>query len=92
MTDQFVINNGVLVDHTISSETEVDVVIPHGVIAIRDEAFADCSSLQTVIIPGTVNKIATNAFEGCDNLTIYAPASSYAEQFAKEKGIPFVIT
>jgi hypothetical protein len=27
---------------------------------------------------------------GCRKLTIYAPAGSYAEQYAKENNIPFV--
>ena len=34
MTDQFIINNGVLVDHGISSEAEIDVVIPQGLLQL----------------------------------------------------------
>ena len=30
-----------------------------------------------------------SAFDGCPYLTIHAPAGSYAEQYAKEHGIPF---
>ena len=30
------------------------------------------------------------AFVDCPNLTIHAPAGSYAEQYAKENHIPFV--
>ena len=30
-----------------------------------------------------------HAFSGSDKLTIYAPAGSYAQSFAEEKGIPF---
>ena len=35
-------------------------------------------------------KYVKNAFEGCENLTIYAPTDSTAEQFAKRNNIPFV--
>ena len=31
-----------------------------------------------------------SAFDDCPNLTIHAPAGSYAEQYAKEHNIPFV--
>jgi hypothetical protein len=43
-----------------------------------------------VHLPGSVSNIAKDAFEGCTNCTIHAPAGSYSEQYAKENNIPFV--
>ncbi|MBR2468528.1 MAG: leucine-rich repeat protein, partial [Clostridia bacterium] len=33
-----------------------------------DGAFADCSSLESITIPGTVRSIGVGAFEKCSNL------------------------
>ena len=45
------------------------LVIPHGVTAIGDYAFQDCTSLVTVSIPDSVTEIRSNAFKGCNSLT-----------------------
>lgn len=37
--------------------------------AIRYDAFKDCTSLKSVIIPDGVRSIGSNAFSGCGNLT-----------------------
>lgn len=69
------------------------VSIPNSVISIKDNAFAKCTSLKEVHMTNSVTDIAEGAnpsFEDCDNLTIYAPAGSYAEQYAKNNNIPFV--
>lgn len=72
------------------------ITIPHGVTTLCENAFSGCSSLKEVHIPDSVTEIAENsnssysAFDDCDNLTIYAPAGSYAEQYAKDNNIPFV--
>ena len=42
------------------------------------------------MIPGSVNKIADDAFEGCPNIVIYCNYYSYASAYAISKGIPFV--
>lgn len=36
-----------------------------------------------------MTEIDKRAFDGCPNLTIHAPAGSYAEQYAKKNNIPF---
>ena len=46
-----------------------DVVIPDGVTRIGEEAFMDCTKLNSVIIPGSVTIIEDRAFCGCKNMT-----------------------
>ncbi len=65
------------------------VVIPEGVTDIGACAFYDCSSLKSVVIPEGVTEIGEGAFDACPNLTIHAPAGSYAEEYAKDYRIPF---
>ena len=68
------------------------ITIPSGVQSIKENAFALCESLKEVHITESVKEIAdTNGpFEGCPNVTIYAPSGSYAEKYAKSKNIHFV--
>ena len=67
------------------------VVIPESVTEIEDHAFYGCSSLTSVVIPKSVTKIGWFSFDHCPNLTIYAPAGSTAEEYAKEYEIPFEV-
>lgn len=67
------------------------ITIPDSVEELVFGAFEYCIGLETVIIPMSVKDIWNDVFRGCEKLTIHAPAGSYAEQFAKEKGIPIVI-
>lgn len=54
--------------------------------------FGNCSKLKELHFTQALTNIDDElAFEGCDNLTIYGPADSYIESFAKEYGIPFVV-
>ena len=66
------------------------LTIPDGVEAIDYGAFWRCESLSELRIPASVNNISSNAIYHCPKLTIYAPAGSYAETWAKENNIPFV--
>ncbi len=65
----------------------------------------EAGNLKTLVLPDTVAYIAPGEFKrvvytahgtfvyaaDTSNLTIYAPAGSYAEQYAKEKGIAFSV-
>ena len=59
----------------IGSCTDTDVVIPpaspagDSVIRIRELAFLNCSSVASVIIPGSVTSIGQQALKGCTSLT-----------------------
>ena len=81
----------------------ISVTIEEGVREIAGRAFCWCKNLETIRIPKSVKKISAYrfdearqkllsdaAFVECPNLTIHAPAGSYAETYAKENNIPFV--
>lgn len=60
------------------------------VVTIGTGAFERHSEITDITIPASVTTIAWFAFDGCTNMTIHAPAGSYAETYAKENNIPFV--
>ena len=54
--------------------------------------FTNCCQLMELHFTDALTSIDDEEnFYGCDNLTIYGPADSYIESFAKEYGIPFVV-
>lgn len=63
--NDFVINNGVLIEYTGSDEK---VVIPDGVKTIGEKAFWGCDSLRFVTVPEGVAEISEYAFLECANL------------------------
>ncbi len=74
-----------------SCESLTSFTIPKGVKSIGDSAFFRCTSLTSITIPDTVTSIGNWAFYPVDNLTIYGAKGSYAECYAKEKGINFSV-
>ena len=66
------------------------IVIPESVTSIGVYTFHRCGSLTDVTLPAGMKHIDGEAFKGCPNLTIHAPAGSYAEEYARENNIPFV--
>ena len=54
-------------------------------------AFENCTSLKEVTIPSSVTDINSNAFNGCGEFVIKGYRDSYAQQFAKDKGLDFYI-
>ena len=64
--EEFLINNGVLVGYTGLAE---EVVIPDGVTAIDDYAFANCAAITKVTMPDTVKTIGSRAFYKCSAIS-----------------------
>jgi len=61
-----------------------------GLETIGSRAFADNTTLQQIVIPASVNSIASDAFEGCtDFYWVIGYSGSYAEQWAEENGYGF---
>lgn len=64
------------------------VIVPEGVEEIGD-AFDGCFRLRRLVLPASLKKIYdfydTRSFP---KLTVYAPAGSWAESWAKERGFP----
>ena len=67
------------------------IIIPNSVTSIVEQAFSNCSSLESITIPSSVTSIGEEAFNRCDNLIIYCSAGSYAEEYAKNNSIQYVI-
>lgn len=74
-----------LIDGSIMASYDIDVY------GIQKNAFQGCTNLTQLTIPNCVKDIPENAFEDCPNLTIYGNAGSYAQEYAENYGIPFVI-
>ena len=71
------------------------IKISNGVQCICEKAVNSCDNLAAIHIPASVSKIDQEAFAAGFmsrglHFTIYAPAGSYAETYAKENNIPFV--
>lgn len=64
------------------------VELPESVTKIEDMAFSNCIELKNIVIPDSVTYIGSTAFSQCRLLTITCSKGSYAEKYAKEKGIP----
>lgn len=68
----------------------VDITLPDNLAVVDDYAFYSCSNLASVTIPLSVETIGENAFMGCSDLTIKGYTNSYAKEYARKNGIPFV--
>ena len=64
-----------------------DLVLPRSLTEIGSEAFAGVS-YKRIKVPGTVNRIADDAFES--DVTLIVEAGTYAENWAREHGISFI--
>jgi len=67
------------------------VIIPDTVSAIGVGAFIWCENLKEVVLGKNVSFIGDAAFAECYNLTLTVKKDSYAENYAKENGIPYQV-
>ena len=67
-----------------------NVRLPKNLKSIGFGVFANCTSLEKIEIPDTVTEISDTSFDGCTNLIMYVTAGSYAEEYARKNGIPYV--
>ena len=74
----------IIEDETFYKTSAQAVILSPNCTKIGRRSFADCDNLIVVQIPESVTTIAPDTFEGT-NVTIYAPKSSYAVDFAKTK-------
>lgn len=69
-----------------------EVILPEGELKELGEcAFCQCKNLEYVRIPNNIKKIGEKAFEECPKIILSVLEGSYAEKYAKEHAIPFVI-
>lgn len=73
-----------------------DIVIPEGIVSIEKYAFSLCYYTDTITIPESVTFISEDAFyfagvEAIHGLMLRVTKGSYAEQYAEDNGIAYVI-
>ncbi len=91
--EQYSIPNGVtsIADCAFHSCNLKSITVPESVLNIGNCAFYVCRNLTSIYIPDNVVNIGNDAFFGCENLTIYGKSGSYAEKYALENNIPFIV-
>lgn len=75
---------------TIEFEVARDLVLPASLTKIESYAFANLTSIWSITIPVSVQSIAEDAFEGT-NATLRVYSGSYAERWAKDHHMEYVI-
>lgn len=68
-----------------------NVTVPNGVKSIGAYAFGSCSGLTNVTVPGSVSSIGNFAFYNSGNPSISGATGSYAEAYAADNNIEFVV-
>jgi hypothetical protein len=66
------------------------VVVPEGTTHIGPRAFAD-SEVQEIHLPMSIESIAYNAFEGCDDLIVYVHRDSFAHEYMHNSDMRYSI-
>ena len=68
-----------------------DVKLNEGLESIQRIAFAYCTSLEYIEIPQSVSFIDRTAFYGDDNLTLGVYSGSYAQEYAIDNNITYIL-
>lgn len=66
------------------------ISLPDSLTSLEHWTFQSCSNLEEVYFPSSITDIKDDEFMFCGKVTIKGYSGSAAEQFAKEKGFPFV--
>lgn len=68
-----------------------EVTLPNNLKEIEDCAFLFCMNLRKINIPKSVVYIGEETFVGCPYYSFCCEKDSYAEQYAKENEIPYIV-
>ena len=63
----------------LNNEEVKELIIPEGVIAVKQYAFYNCESANTLILPNSLTQLANNAFMNCNNITNLTIGTSLEE-------------
>lgn len=66
-----------------------ELTLPDGVLLVGEGAFAGCARLRELRLPSGLGAIGESAFRGCPELTLRAPAGSFAESWARAHSMKF---
>jgi hypothetical protein len=69
----------------------MEVIAPSSVRGIGKWAFIDCSDLLRLALPKGNATFSARITEKCPKLTVYAPANSWSEKYAKQYNTPFQV-
>ena len=58
---------------------------------ITEELCRDCTKLNKLILPDSMNSIGPKAFDGCSEITIFTHSGTYVEQYCIDNGISYSI-
>lgn len=95
ISDELTLPEGLLAleEEAFSGTSDIQTArLPQSLTLVGSRAFADCEALLSVYFASADAEIASDAFEGCENLTIYAPADGSVASFARENGIRFALS
>ncbi|MDE6251995.1 MAG: leucine-rich repeat protein [Lachnospiraceae bacterium] len=67
-----------------------NVIIEEGYTTIESEAFANCISMDRVVIPSTIASIADDAFSGCGDTVLVCTDNSFAAEYAEKHNIRYI--
>lgn len=66
------------------------VVIEEGLTSMERHCFTSLETLTSVTLPASLTSIGDGCFRYCPNLTLTVPRDSYAAQWARDNGIPYI--